>query len=86
MFYLPGDWLGPLSRMLSIPFAPAGWYSRILTYYANNVGESMVNDNDIFGFLGSVSVLFWFYACKNIVRRCLTGMDKASHRPGRVES
>ncbi|KAJ3019416.1 UNVERIFIED_CONTAM: GET complex subunit get1 [Siphonaria sp. JEL0065] len=44
MFYVPTSFVGPFSRMLSMPFAPAG----------------------------SVSVAFWLFASKNVIKKILT--------------
>ncbi|KAJ3054479.1 GET complex subunit get1 [Rhizophlyctis rosea] len=34
IFYLPHDWLGPFSRLLSLPSAPIGSVSVLVWYYA----------------------------------------------------
>ncbi|KAI9353581.1 WRB/Get1 family [Obelidium mucronatum] len=44
MFFVPTGFVGPFSRMLSMPFAPAG----------------------------SVSVAFWLFASKNVIKKVLT--------------
>jgi hypothetical protein len=66
MFYVPSGWMGPFAYILCLPFAPFGMLLRVVDVYFWFILRITC--------VGSVGVVFWLQACKNVAKRAINGI------------